>query len=112
MSSTPKRPSRIDRRISCEIIQRLGLPNRVVEIVAHADERFDGSGVPDGLAGEEIPLASRILAAATAYVAMSTPGIRADRDLLPPDRAVAILRRRAGRVYDPQVVAALGELTK
>lgn len=110
--STLERPTRVDRRISCEIIRSLGLPHRIAEIVAHADDWFSGHGAPDGLVGEAIPVASRILSVAAAYVSMTTPGMRARRDASPHERALAILEKRAGEVYDPRVIAALSELAK
>ena len=75
------------------------------QVVRSHHERFDGSGYPDGLAGDEIPLAARIVAAADAFVAMteSRPyeGPRGHRE------AVAELRRSAGGQFDPRVVDAL-----
>jgi HD-GYP domain-containing protein (c-di-GMP phosphodiesterase class II) len=80
--------------------------------VAHADEWFDGRGAPDGLAGEAIPFASRILSVVIAYVAMTTPGMRVRRQVLSRDRALAILKRQAGKTYDPRLVDALNDFVK
>jgi len=75
------------------------------QIVRSHHERFDGTGYPDGLAGEQIPLAARIVAAADAFVAMteSRPyeGPRAHLD------AIAELQSSAGGQFDPRVVDAL-----
>jgi diguanylate cyclase (GGDEF)-like protein/PAS domain S-box-containing protein len=75
------------------------------QVVRSHHERFDGSGYPDGLAGDEIPLAARIVGAADAFVAMteSRPyeGPRGHRE------AVAELQRGAGSQFDPRVVEAL-----
>jgi diguanylate cyclase (GGDEF)-like protein/PAS domain S-box-containing protein len=68
-------------------------------------ERFDGNGYPDGLAGQEIPLASRITFACDAYHAMTSD--RPYRKALSPDIARAQLREGAGSQFDPQVVEAL-----
>ncbi|MFH1740489.1 MAG: GAF domain-containing protein [bacterium] len=103
-------PSRTDRRISCEIIQSLGLSRRVADIVSQADLRFDGAGAPDDPAGERILLPSRILAVATAFVAMTTPGMRGNREILSRKEALPIMQRRAGTVYDQRVVDALVDL--
>ncbi len=68
-------------------------------------ERFDGSGYPDGLRGEEIPLTSRITFACDAYHAMTSD--RPYRAALGPDLAKAELRDGAGSQFDPDVVEAL-----
>jgi putative nucleotidyltransferase with HDIG domain len=73
--------------------------------VRHHHERVDGSGYPDGLAGEEIPIESRIIHVADAFEAMTS-----DRPYRPaPGQRYAIeeLRRHAGSQFDPQVVEAL-----
>ncbi len=103
---------RIDRQISCEIIQSLGLPPEVAGIVSHIDERFDGRGEPKGLTGDAIPLASRILQVVTGYIALVEPGMRPNREALSQERALAILKRRAGSVYDPELLEALQEVTE
>ncbi|MDP9255111.1 MAG: diguanylate cyclase [Actinomycetota bacterium] len=75
------------------------------QVVRSHHERFDGAGYPDGLAGDEIPLAARIVAAADAFVAMteSRPyeGPRGHGD------ALAELQRSSGSQFDPHVVDAL-----
>jgi diguanylate cyclase (GGDEF)-like protein len=76
----------------------------VGRIVRSSHERFDGCGYPDGLAGDEIPLASRIVAVCDAYDAMITD--RAYRRGRPPHEALAELERCAGGQFDPAVVAA------
>jgi putative two-component system response regulator len=72
--------------------------------VRHHHEDYDGSGYPDGLAGEQIPLASRIIRLTDAYDAMTSP--RPFRDALDHETAVAELTKGAGRQYDPEVVRA------
>jgi putative nucleotidyltransferase with HDIG domain len=74
-------------------------------IVRHEHERWDGGGYPDGLAGTDIPVASRIILACDAYNAMITT--RPYREAMSPRDAVAELRDKAGTQFDPQVVAAL-----
>ena len=74
-------------------------------IVRSHHERFDGTGYPDGLAGEEIPLIARIVACCDAFNAMTTD--RPYRKALPVETAVAELRAQAGRQFDPAVVVAL-----
>lgn len=74
-------------------------------LVRHAHERWDGTGYPDRLAGEEIPLGARIIFACDAYDAMTTD--RAYRAALPDHEARQELRRAAGSQFDPVVVDAL-----
>jgi putative two-component system response regulator len=76
----------------------------VLRIVRSHHERLDGSGFPDGLRGEKIPIEARIVAVADAFDAMTTE--RPYRDSRPPDVAVAELRRVAGTQLDPAAVEA------
>ena len=73
--------------------------------VRHSHEHFDGSGYPDGLAGDAIPLASRILLVADAFDAMTSD--RPYRTARTVDLAFAELRRHAGTQFDAECVAAL-----
>ncbi len=77
----------------------------VAVIVRASHERWDGLGYPDGLAGAEIPLGARIIAACDAYEAMTTD--RCYRRRIGHDAACQELRRGAGRQFDPNVVEAL-----
>ncbi len=85
-----------------------GVLARVGVVVRASHERWDGGGYPDGLAGEEIPLAARIVSACDAYNAMTTD--RSYRRALPVADAVAELERCAGSQFDPAVVEALIEI--
>ena len=82
-----------------------GLLARVGEIVRSCHERWDGSGYPDGLTGEEIPLESRIVFAADAYNAMTTD--RPYRGALSQQQAINELRAGSGTQFDPRVIEAL-----
>ena len=82
-----------------------GVLTRIGVVVRASHERWDGGGYPDGLAGEEIPLAARIVSACDAYNAMTTN--RSYRRALPVADAIAELERCAGTQFDPAVVAAL-----
>lgn len=81
----------------------------VAEAVRYHHERFDGSGYPEGLAGEQIPLASRIILVADAYDAMTSP--RPFREAFTHEEAVAQLLECAGTHFDPEVVRAFCGLT-
>jgi HD-GYP domain-containing protein (c-di-GMP phosphodiesterase class II) len=80
----------------------------VGRIVRLSHEHFDGSGYPDGLSGEEIPIESRIVCACDAYSAMTTD--RSYRAAMSEAEALAELRRCAGTQFDPRVVAAIDRL--
>lgn len=77
----------------------------VARIVRHHHERFDGTGYPDGLRGEEIPIESRILAVVDAFEAMTRD--RPYRKALSVDEALEELKRFSGTQFDPQVVQAM-----
>jgi two-component system cell cycle response regulator len=77
---------------------------RVAALVRSSHERFDGGGYPDGLAGQDIPLGSRIVAICDAFDAMTTD--RAYRAAMTPDAALLELRDCAGSQFDPVVVEA------
>ena len=82
-----------------------GLLGRVGEIVRSCHERWDGTGYPDGLKGEEIPLASRIVFVCDAYNAMTTD--RPYRPAMPREAAITELEQNVGTQFDPTVVSAL-----
>ena len=84
-----------------------GIPALVnaARLVRASHESWDGSGYPDAIAGEAIPLGARIIAACDAYDAMVTD--RPYRNAMSQDDAVAELRRCSGTQFDPRVVKAL-----
>jgi HD-GYP domain-containing protein (c-di-GMP phosphodiesterase class II) len=86
------------------IVDATGLSEQANWILHH-HERVDGRGYPDGLAGEEIPLESRIMLVADAYEAMT--GDRPYREGCPQADALAELERHAGTQFDVHCVAAL-----
>lgn len=82
-----------------------GLMSEIGLVVRSSHERYDGDGYPDGLAGEAIPIESRIIFACDAFNAMTTD--RAYRSAMPVEDAVAELEANAGGQFDPDVVATL-----
>jgi putative nucleotidyltransferase with HDIG domain len=84
-----------------------GLLGEIGRIVRSCHENYDGSGYPDGLAGDEIPLLARIVSCCDAFNAMTSD--RSYRKAMPLEDAVAELRRVRGAQFDPHVVDALIE---
>ena len=87
-----------------------GFMREVGLIVRSHHERWDGAGYPDGLAGESIPLESRIITCCDSWNAMRTD--RPYRKALPIGVALAELKAHAGQQFDPQVVTALIEIVE
>jgi len=90
--------------VGAEIIGQIQMLGRDVEIVRHHHEWFDGSGYPDGKAGQDIPLGARILAVVDAFDAMTTE--RPYKPAYGYQEAVEELNRYSGRQFDPEVVRA------
>jgi HD-GYP domain-containing protein (c-di-GMP phosphodiesterase class II) len=89
-------------RIGQVILEQATSMREAVPIVLHHHERFDGSGYPHGLKGEEIPLGARIVAVADAYHAMVHE--RPYKSALSHSQALTELRRHASTQFDPTVV--------
>ena len=93
-------------QIGFRMLESLGV-DPVADWVLHHHERWDGSGYPDGLPGDQIPLGARIIFVADAYDAMTSE--RVYRGRVAPDQAIAELRRCAGSQFDPGIVNALAD---
>ena len=91
--------------VGAEILEQVDFPYPVVPIVRAHHEKWDGSGYPNGLAGEAIPIGARILAAVDCLDALASD--RQYRKALPLDEAMAKVVSEAGKSFDPQVVAIL-----
>jgi diguanylate cyclase (GGDEF)-like protein len=76
----------------------------LVPVILHHHEWYDGTGYPDGLRGEDIPLAARIISVADAYDTMTTA--RPYREIVSHQEAVEELRRCSGTQFDPKLVEA------
>jgi len=91
--------------VGAQIIERANFPYPVAPIVEAHHEKWDGSGYPFGLKGEQIPLGARILSAVDCLDALASD--RQYRRGIPLDQAMATVSREAGRSFDPAVVAIL-----
>ncbi|HEX9939980.1 MAG TPA: HD domain-containing phosphohydrolase [Longimicrobium sp.] len=95
-------------RVGHDLLRNVPVLERVADVVLHHHERFDGGGYPDGLQGDEIPLAARIVAVVDAYCAMITR--RSYKEAYTEDHAREEVRRCAGTQFDPEVVNAFLEV--
>jgi diguanylate cyclase (GGDEF)-like protein len=93
--------------IGADMVSRVEGVSTIAPWIRHSHENFDGSGYPDGLRGDEIPLASRILLVADAFDAMTSD--RPYREALSVDAAMEQLSRNAGKQFDPACISAFAE---
>ena len=88
--------------VGAEILDRVQFPYPVVPIVRSHHEKWDGSGYPDGLAGESIPIGARILSAVDCFDALTSE--RPYRRAVSAEEAMAHLQSESGKSFDPRVV--------
>lgn len=93
--------------VGANILERVHFPYPVVPIVRSHHEAWDGSGYPDGLKGEDIPIGARILTAVDCFDALASE--RPYRRAMPLDEAMAFIKSKAGSQFDPNVVRMLEE---
>lgn len=93
---------RLHPYIGGQLCKRVSFLRHIYPVVYHHHERYDGTGYPDGLKGDEIPLAARIVTIADAYDAMTSE--RPYRGAADHEYAVSELRRCAGTQFDPRLV--------
>src|SRR6476660_2395678 len=91
--------------VGAEILERVAFPYPVAPIVRAHHERWDGTGYPEGLKGEDIPIGARILAAVDCLDALATD--RQYRRALPLDDAMTQVVQMSGTSFDPKVVDVL-----
>ncbi len=96
---------KIHPRVGAEILETIDFPFPLTEVVRSHHEKWDGTGYPDRLKGEEIPLTARILAVVDCYDALTSD--RPYRRPLSKDEALRYIRSEVGTFYDPRVVDAL-----
>lgn len=90
--------------VGARIGRELGMQRSELEIIRHHHERWDGTGYPDGLAGEEIPRLARIMSVVDVHDAVTSD--RSYRNALGPDQALELIADGSGRSFDPEVVTA------
>jgi HD-GYP domain-containing protein (c-di-GMP phosphodiesterase class II) len=90
--------------LSVRFLEKVDYLSDVLPAIRHHHERFDGSGYPDGLEGDDIPLAARLLAVADSFDAMTSP--RSFRGPMTDTEALSELKREQGKQFDPILVEA------
>lgn len=96
--------------IAADIVKPLDPGARITPMIRHHHERYDGAGYPDGLAGDEIPAGSRVIAIADTYDAMRS--CRPYRQPISFERCIEEIRANAGRQFDPEWVEAFVDLAE
>jgi len=91
--------------MGAEMVERIRFPYAVAPIVRGHHEKWNGTGYPDGLAGEQIPLGARILSAVDCLDALSSD--RQYRRALPLDEAIKVVQAESGKSFDAKVVEIL-----
>ncbi len=104
LSEAERQEVRHSLQAGADLLQGVDFDGPVVATLRQAQAHWDGSGLPPGLAGDDILVTARIIAVANAFVGMVSP--RAHRAALPVDEAVAELMRLVGTQFDRAVVAA------
>lgn len=94
--------------IGAKILEQINYPWDVARMINHHHEKYDGTGYPDGLAGEDIPLGSRIISVAEVYDALISE--RCYRKGWSHLEAVDYIEKLSGTQFDPQVVRAFLQL--
>ena len=95
-------------QVGYDLLQKLPRFSGAASLVLAHHEAFDGSGYPNGLQGDEIPIGARILAIADSYDSMTHP--HTQRPPMPPALALDEIERCSGSQFDPVVAEALGEV--
>ncbi len=97
--------TKIHSRVGASILEKVGFASPVVPTVKYHHESWDGTGYPDGLRGEEIPLTARVLSVADAFDTLR--GARPYRPAIPREKARQIIQTEAGTRFDPAIVNTL-----
>ncbi|MBR1425211.1 HD domain-containing protein [bacterium] len=96
--------------VGVNLLMNINFLSEVVPYITYQTERTDGSGTPEGLKGQSIPLGSRIIAVSDAYCAMTSD--RPYRPAMDKDKTLSIMEEESGKKWDPDVINALSQVVK
>jgi putative nucleotidyltransferase with HDIG domain len=96
--------------IGSDILAAIAFPGPLAVIVRHHHENWDGTGYPDGLRGDAIPIGARVLAIVDCYDALTSD--RPYRRALSHASAVAMIHERRATMYDPEIVSAFQRIVQ
>lgn len=96
--------------IGVNLLMNINFLSEVVPYITYQTERVDGSGSPEGLKGQSIPLGSRIIAVSDAYCAMTSD--RPYRKAMDSEKALSIMKDEVGKKWDADVINALAQVVK
>jgi putative nucleotidyltransferase with HDIG domain len=105
LTPTEYEAMKLHARIGADMLSPIDFPFPVVPIVRHHHENWNGTGYPDGLKGDAIPIGARILSVVDCFDALTSD--RPYRRAFSHDKALHIIREHSGVMYDPRVVDAL-----
>lgn len=108
LSSTEYELIKLHPFIGTQIIGKTIFWKNELAMILHHHERFDGSGYPDGLKKDHIPLGARILAVAEAWDTMTTE--QAYRKALPIDKAISEIKQNSGTQFDPELAKTFTQM--
>jgi len=108
LTGDERRQVSVHAAVAEQVLKPILTDEEVLKCIRHHHERFDGSGYPDALKANIIPLGARIISVVGAFAAMTRP--RPYRGAMKPEEAIAELRRCSGTQFDPQVVEVFAEL--
>jgi HD-GYP domain-containing protein (c-di-GMP phosphodiesterase class II) len=110
LSAMERRMMEVHVTYGYNILSSITKARQTLDIVLYHHERWDGSGYPDHLQGEQIPLVARLFAVVDVYDALTSD--RPYRTAWLPDRALAYLKEKAGIQFDPEMVKAFMEVAR
>jgi diguanylate cyclase (GGDEF)-like protein/putative nucleotidyltransferase with HDIG domain len=108
LTADERKKMQMHAQIGAEIVSAVPFPFQVAPLVRSHHERWDGTGYPSGLRGEQIPVGARILSVVDCFDALTS--VRPYRPALSADAAIGVLHDEAGRALDPAIVDAFTAL--